>query len=180
MHVCSLPSHIEDLLSKVKAPPRLRAHLCLVHDTARQLTAEISAAWPKLIFDAQAIHLGAVTHDIGKAIHTQELSEPGHTHEDAGRMLLLQHGWSEQSARFTVTHGRKLDANDTLEDLLVAVADKVWKGKRDDALEKALVGHVAALSGQEPWQVWLALDDMLTKLAEPAEDRLRWQASHSL
>ncbi len=43
-------------------------------------------------------------------------------------------------------------------------------------LEQALVGHIATLSGQEPWHVWLTLDDMLSDLAEPAAERLRWQA----
>jgi hypothetical protein len=121
--------------------------------------------------------MGAAIHDIGKAIHPRELSEPGHAHEDAGRRLLVEHGWPEQLARFAVTHGGDLDADDPLEDLLVAVADKVWKGKRDDALEQALVSHIATSCDQEPWQVWLTLDDILTDLAEPAAERLRWQAN---
>ena len=179
MHVRPLPPQADDLLLELKAPSRLRAHLCLVHETACQLTAQISAAWPELVMDEQAVHLGAAIHDIGKLVHPRELSEPGDAHEDAGRRLLLKHGWSEESARFTVTHGRKLDANDPLEDLLVAIADNVWKGTRNDALEQALVGHIAAWSGQEPWQVWLTVDDLLSALAEPAAERLRWQASHS-
>jgi hypothetical protein len=72
-----------------------------------------------------------------------------------GRKLLLGHGWSEAFARFTVTHGRKLGANDPLEDLLVAIADNVWKGTRNEALERTLIGHIATLPGKEPWQVWL-------------------------
>jgi len=180
MYFRPLPAKAEGLLLETQAPPRLRAHLCLVHDIACQLTAQISTAWPELIIDEQVVHMGAATHDIGKALHPHELIEPGNAHEDAGRRLLLKHGWSEASARFTVTHGRDLDANDPLEDLLVAIADNIWKGTRNEALEQALVGHIAALSGQEPWQVWLTLDDMLSDLAEPAEERLRWQASHSL
>jgi hypothetical protein len=178
MHFRPLPPHIDDLLFKIEAPARLRAHLCLVHDVACQLTDQISVAWPELVIDADAIHLGAATHDIGKVIHPRELSEPGHAHEDAGRRLLLKHGWSEQSVRFTVTHGCKLNADDPVKDLLVAIADNVWRGRRDEALEKALVVRVATLCKQEPWQVWLVLDDMLTNLAEPAAERLRWQASH--
>ena len=60
----------------------------------------------------------------------------------------------------------------------VPPADKVWKGKREDALEQALLNRIAAASGHEPWQVWLTLDDILAKLADAAPQRLRWQASN--
>ena len=180
MDLRPLPPEAEELLLHTKAPPRLRAHLCLVHDVACQLTAQISTSWPKLVIEEQAVHLGAATHDVGKAIHPHELSESGYAHEDAGRTLLLKYGWSEQASRFTVTHGRKLDANDQLEDLLVAIADNIWKGKRNETLEQALVARIAALSSQAPWQVWLTLDDILCHLAESAADRLRWQAGHPL
>jgi hypothetical protein len=118
MHVRPLPSQADDLLSETNAPPLLKAHLCLVHEVACQLTAQITAAWPKLVIEEHAVHLGAAIHDIGKVIHPHELNEPGDAHEEAGRRLLLEHGWSDESARFAVTHGRKLDASDPLEDLL--------------------------------------------------------------
>jgi hypothetical protein len=35
-------------------------------------------------------------------------------------------------------------------------------------------------AGPEPWQVWLTLDDLFTTLAEPAAERILWQASHPL
>lgn len=180
MKVRPLPSQAEALLLQTKSPPRLRAHLSLVHDVACQLTAKISAAWPNIVFDKQAVHLGAATHDIGKVVHVHELSEPGHEHEEAGQTLLLKHGWSQQSARFAVTHARGLDPTAQLEDLLVATADNIWKGKRNPALDQSLTTKIAALSTQEPWQVWLSLDDILSALAEPAAERLRWQASHAL
>jgi hypothetical protein len=77
-----------------------------------------------------------------------------------------------------VTHGGDFGVNDPLADLLVAAADKVWKGKREDSVEQALAHRIAVLSEREPWQVWLGLDDILTNLAEGASDRLGWQASH--
>jgi hypothetical protein len=77
-------------------------------------------------------------------------------------------------------HGRNLGANDPIEHLLVAIADNVWKGKRNEPIEQALVAHIANASGQEHWEVWLTLDDILSNLGEPAAERLRWQASHSL
>jgi len=72
-----LPSEINDLLLKTRSSPRLKAQLCLVHDVACQLTARLSVAWPELLFDAEAVQVGAAIHDIGKAVHPRELSEPG-------------------------------------------------------------------------------------------------------
>ena len=138
----------------------------------------IRCAWTDLPLEEEVVHLGAAIHDIGKTVHPHELTEPGHSHEPAGRKLLLEHGWPEKLARFSVTHAGDFGGNDQLEDLLVAAADKVWKGKRDDALEQVLVHRIAALSRQELWQVWMTLDDILTRLAEQAPERLRWQASH--
>lgn len=178
MDLRPLPPQVEDLLSRTNSPPRLQAHLALVHDVACQLTAHLHKVWPVLALDEESVHMGAAVHDIGKVIHLQELTAPGHSHEDAGRRLLVDLGWPERWARFALTHARDLGAGDPLEDLLVAVADKVWRGKREDTLEQALVHRIAALSGDEPWQVWMMLDDILTRLAEDAPDRLGWQATH--
>src|SRR5689334_6836574 len=122
MDLRPFPPEVEDLLAKTTSPPRLQAHLALVHDVACQLTGQICEAWPELALDENVVHLGAAIHDIGKAVHQKELSEPGHSHEDAGRRLLLEFGWPEKLARFSVTHARDLGANDPLEDLLVAAA----------------------------------------------------------
>ena len=77
-----------------------------------------------------------------------------------------------------MTHGRILRASVPIEDLLVALAAKVWKGKREDGLEQAVVMNIASVSSQEAWQVWLTLDDTLTNLGEAAPERLYWQVCH--
>ncbi len=41
MHLEPLPSEVADLLSQLDAPPRLAAHLTLVHDIACKLTARL-------------------------------------------------------------------------------------------------------------------------------------------
>ncbi|WP_431962932.1 hypothetical protein [Actinacidiphila sp. bgisy160] len=81
------------------------------------------------------MRFGAATHDIGKALHVAELSAPGSAHERAGRAQLLAQGVTPRLARFAATHGSWTDAAVTMEDLLVSVADKVWKGKRVTELE---------------------------------------------
>ncbi|MDG4821079.1 phosphohydrolase [Asanoa sp. WMMD1127] len=83
-----LPVEVADLLVALDAPPRLAAHLRAVHDVACQLTTALRARYPALIFDREAVHYGAATHDIGKVIHPEELSGPGSAHEPAGHALL--------------------------------------------------------------------------------------------
>ncbi len=83
MYIRPLPLQADDLPLEMRAPPRLKAHLCLVHEVACKLTAQIAAAWPRLVIDEPAVHLGAAIHDIGKVIHPDELIESGEAHEYA-------------------------------------------------------------------------------------------------
>ena len=39
---------------------------------------------------------------------------------------------------------------------------------------------MAGLCGEAPWEVFLALDAMLERLARDADERLEWQAAHGL
>ncbi|MFD7454334.1 hypothetical protein [Kitasatospora sp. NPDC059827] len=69
-----LPTDVAELLRSVDAPPRLVAHLALVHQVAEQVV-EFCAA-EGLAFDHHAVRYGAATHDIGKVVHPEELSGP--------------------------------------------------------------------------------------------------------
>jgi hypothetical protein len=173
-----LPDGVAELLTALDAPPRLAAHLRAVHDVAAQLLAWLSSHHPGLAVDREAVLFGAATHDIGKVEHPGELSGPGAAHEPAGRVLLLRHGVAEELARFAGTHARWDRADVTVEELLVSLADKVWKGKRVDDLERRLVERLAAAAGQQPWEVFLELDDALTRIAGGADARLAFQAAY--
>src|SRR4051812_26690558 len=122
-----LPAAAADLLLELQAPPRLAVHLRLVHDVATRLCAGIARQWPQLGFDPEAVAFGAATHDIGKVAHPQELSGPGSEHESAGYRLLVEHGVDPALARFAGTHGSWTADGIGVEDLLVSLADKVWK-----------------------------------------------------
>jgi hypothetical protein len=172
-----LPQAVADLLVTLAAPPRLAAHLRLVHDAAHQVLDGLAEQAPALVVDRAAVLFGAATHDIGKVLHPAELSGPGSQHEPAGRALLLEHGFPPELARFAATHGGWTGADRTVEDLLVSVADKVWKGRRVPDLEDLLIDRLAASSGAERWAEYLALDDLLTRIAEPADRRLAFQAA---
>ncbi|NUU24929.1 MAG: HD domain-containing protein [Streptomycetaceae bacterium] len=197
-----LPDRVEDLLRRIDAPPRLAAHLRLVHDVAWRIVAWVEREYPDAEFDREAVLFGAATHDIGKATHPEELSAPGHAHQLAGYELLGAEGVEADFARFTCTHATWSESGLPLEDLLVSLADKVWKGARITQLEDLVVAHLAAAgatavdtnsgavegahgraNGRAPrelWAVFAGFDDLLGDLAADADLRLAFQARHPI
>ncbi|MCF2525933.1 HD domain-containing protein [Yinghuangia soli] len=173
-----LPDRVVDLLCRVDAPPRLAAHLRLVHDVAWRLVGWVEREYPKLEFDREAVLFGAATHDIGKAVHPEELSGPGHAHELGGYELLYESGVDAELARFACTHGTWSEPGLAVEDLLVCLADKVWKGARVTLLEDLVLDHLVACSGRERWDVFGGMDEVLGDLAAEADVRLAFQARH--
>ncbi|MEW2592961.1 HD domain-containing protein [Micromonospora aurantiaca] len=173
-----LPGVAVELLAALAAPPRLGAHLRLVHDVAWHLTAAFADRFAAVPFDRQAVLFGAAVHDLGKVEHPAELTGPGSAHEEAGYQLLLRFGVPEERARFAVTHAAWHSPGVQLEDLMVSLADKVWKGRRVTDLEQLVVDRLAGITGQERWQTFLDLDDVLAELAAGADRRLAFQAEH--
>jgi putative nucleotidyltransferase with HDIG domain len=172
----ALPDAATQLLSALEAPPRLQAHLLLVHDVALRLIAALRRGWPALCLDETAISLGAALHDVGKALHPTELTEPGALHEEAGARLLHQHGFPVSVARIAHLHGQSGQAVGlAIEERLVMLADHLWKGARDHALEQRLAEEIAALTGQDRWDTLLRLDLVCERLAAAADERLLWQ-----
>ncbi|WP_406440669.1 HD domain-containing protein [Streptomyces sp. NBC_00631] len=172
-----LPGRVEELLTELGSPPRLAAHLRAVHDVAHQLVAWVEKRYPAVLFDRAAVLFGAATHDIGKTVHVSELSGPGAAHEEAGQALLLDRGVRPELARFAATHASWTDPRVGPEDLLVSLADKIWKNKRVPDLEDLVVARLAEATGRAPWEEFLALDEVLTRIGDGAEDRLVFQAS---
>nr|WP_203614176.1 HD domain-containing protein [Streptomyces sp. SID13726] len=165
-------------MTDLHAPPRLAAHLRLVHDVAYDLVDWLAQRHPALQLDREAVLFGAATHDIGKTEHLTELSGPGNAHEEAGRRLLLAHGTAPHLARFAATHAAWALPDITVEDLLVSLADKIWKNKRVPDLEDLVVRRLAEASGRTVWEEFLELDDALTAVGEEAGERLAFQAAH--
>ncbi|MFC7328507.1 HD domain-containing protein [Marinactinospora rubrisoli] len=172
-----LPERAAALLEELSAPPRLAAHLRAVHAAACLLTDAVALGYPEPAVDREAVLFGAAVHDIGKTVHVGELSAPGSAHEQAGYELLLAHGIEERLARFARTHADWRRPGIGIEDLLVSVADKVWRGKRVDDLERLLVDRLTG-PGREPWRVFVHLDDVLQAIAAGADERLAFQNRH--
>ena len=170
----SLPVQAQRLCHDLKAPARLVAHLQLVHDVACQIVAGLQERFPTLAFDAETVCFGAATHDLGKALHPDELTGPGKGHEEDGPELLEDHGVPSALARFVRTHGT-WNEESLLEDLLVSLADAVWKGQRIDELEALVVRRIAKQTDQEPWAVFSGLDSLLEEIASEGQARLAWR-----
>ncbi|GJF27509.1 phosphohydrolase [Kitasatospora sp. NE20-6] len=169
-----LPAETAALLAGLGAPPRLVAHLRLVHDVALRL---VDAFGAELGADRPGVLYGAATHDVGKVLHPEELSAPGSLHEEAGRALLLARGVHPDRARYAGTHASWTLPGISTEELLVSLADKIWKGRRQADLEDLVAGRLAEARRQPLWEAFLALDDVLGPLAEEAGPRLAHQAS---
>jgi hypothetical protein len=175
----TLPENAAVLLVEAKAPARLVAHLRLVHDVALRLLDAMAQVWPMLRVDREAVLFGAATHDIGKALHPDELYRPGTKHEIDGRHLLVNHGVEERLARFAETHSTwKRDNNCTFEDLPVALADTCWKGMRSEKLEDMVCQLILAQVQTELWEVFAALDTAINDLAADGDQRLAWQSQY--
>jgi HD domain len=144
------------------------------------LTAAVADQYPELRFDREAVLFGAATHDIGKTLHMAELSEPGSNHEQAGYDLLIAHGVEASLARFARTHGTWTASDVSAEDLLVSLADKIWKAKRVPDLEDRLAQRVCDTNGDELWQTFMRLDDILDTIAQGSDARLAFQARHPI
>jgi putative nucleotidyltransferase with HDIG domain len=167
------PSTVEAaraLLVELGAAPRLLRHVELVAEAAELLLAKLGELGVPLRIDL--VRIGALLHDAGKVVHPGELERSGHEHQPAGQALLLQRGASPELARICMTHARWNQMPVSLEELVVAVADKIWKGVRKHELEELFVARVAKALGKERWDLDLELDGLLEQIAADGPSRL--------
>jgi HD domain len=173
-----LPEQAREILLSLDAPPRLLAHHTMVHDVAMSLLDGLEANWPALSLDRAAVLFGAATHDVGKAIHQEELRGPGRRHEQDGSALLTAKGVPEELARYTRTHAQwSLVKDPPIEDLIVALANTIWTGARNERLEKLLIDRIVAFSGEPLWSVFAKFDDILLEILEGAGERFALYAA---
>ncbi len=158
------------LLAKLGASAWLVRHHELVVEAARLVCRAVSRLG--LAIDDEVILAGAALHDAGKIVHPGEEHAPGHEHEQAGQALLVASGVPASLARFCVTHASWGGEDRTLEDLLVALADKLWKGKRVDDLEQLAITRIARVLGRSEWEVFAELDAPFEAIAAGGSDRL--------
>lgn len=160
-----------ELLKRMGAAPWLIRHHELVVEVASELLNVLSDHLD-LDLDAELILVGSALHDCGKVLHPEEMSSPGHAHEAAGEELLLEQGVRLEVTRVCRTHGLRSNEGLELEDLLVALADKLWKGKRIEGLEKTIIDLIAARSGKQAWEVFAVVDALFESIADKGTERL--------
>ena len=158
------------LLAELGASAWLVRHHELVVEAAELLCDRVAAV--DVSFDRELVLAGAALHDAGKIVVPEEMREAGHRHEAEGERLLTERGVAPGVARFCVTHAA-WDADDLrLEDLLVALADKLWKGARVEALERRIAARIEAGSGLPSWKVFDELDRICEAIARGGPERL--------
>ena len=175
MELRDFPKELRELLEILNAPERLKRHLRIVHATAFEILEQLKVEWPTLEMNQELILFGAATHDIGKTEITDELFEGGKRHELAGMTILLNHGFTKEQSRFALTHGNWQEGSLKIEDLLVALSDKIWKGNRVDDLEKLLGQKLSSMLSCDYWDVYGKLDSILSQIALGADEKLNWQ-----
>jgi hypothetical protein len=158
------------LLRQLGAPARLLRHVQLVGEAADALIHTYGSLG--LHFDARLIELGVAVHDAGKIIHPDELDGPGAQHERAGMALMLSHGVDATVARCCVSHAAWDEPGVSFEERTVALADKLWKGKRETALELMVIDEAATRLGVTRWDVFEQLDTAFEEIAAEADSRL--------
>ena len=151
------------------APPLLVQHGRIVGEVATDLSRSLLAIG--IGHDTALVTVGAVLHDLGKIVCPAELTGPGNQHEAAGRELLLATGMPASLAEMCVAHGNWTPAS-SLEQLLVAAADHLWRGKRTADLEELLIRKCAETAGVEAWEMMLQMDSILERIAARGEERL--------
>jgi len=175
LELLDLPTEVEELLEILNSPERLKRHLSIVHTTASDILTQLKIEWPSLKINQELLLFGAATHDIGKTEIKDELFESGKRHELTGMTILLNHGFTKEQARFAFTHGNWQDESLNIEDLLVALSDKIWKGNRLDDLEKLVGQRLSSMLNCDYWEVYGKLDSILSRIALGADEKLHWQ-----
>lgn len=159
------------LLRQLGAPALLIQHHRLVAEAAAQLVNGLPQNLCRHV-NGKNIMIGAALHDAGKILYPDEMTGPGNMHEQAGSGLLLKNGVEPELARFCAIHSEWKQSGLTIEDLFVALADTLWKGKRIHELEELAIRRLAELAGTEIWNIFVELDTLFQAVAEQADGRL--------
>ncbi|MGC4064861.1 MAG: hypothetical protein QM784_09495 [Polyangiaceae bacterium] len=160
----------QDLLRQLGAPARLLRHVELVLEAADEVLDKLACLGVSV--RADFVHTGVALHDAGKILHPAELEASGNLHEPDGETLLLRAGVSPELARVCLSRARWDAMEVTLEELLVALSDKLWKGVRVERLEERVIDAVARELALERWDIFIELDSAFECIAAAGVDRL--------
>ncbi|BAY08894.1 HD domain-containing protein [Calothrix sp. NIES-2098] len=157
-------------LQQLGASSKLIRHVKLVGEAAELLIAKLHQL--PVSFNAGFVRLGVAFHDAGKILHPEELTAKGNNHELAGEQLLIAHGVEPSLARCCRSHGQWESMECSLEELLVALADTLWKGKRISQLETMVIERLSALCKRDYWELFVEMDSCFEAIASEGDLRL--------
>lgn len=163
------------LLRSLGAPDHLLTHVTLVGEAADLLIEKFAEL--DLSIDFEFIRIGVAIHDSGKIVHTSEMTGPGSEHEPEGQRMLISEGVPENIARCCMSHARWSEMECSLEELIIALSDKLWKGKRVEPLERLVIDRIASKLNKERWDIFQDLDSHFELIATGGDDRLNRSAS---
>ena len=92
--------------------------------------------------------------------------------EAAGEALLAAHGVALEAARCCRSHAGYGTMTVSFEELLVALADKLWKGVREGALELCAIDAAADRLHEDRWAVYGRFDDLFERIASEGGERV--------
>ncbi|MEI8259184.1 MAG: HD domain-containing protein [Deltaproteobacteria bacterium] len=165
------PADAFSLLRDLGPPPRLMTHVRLVGEAGDLLLVALARLGAAL--DADFVRAGIVLHDAGKVRHPEELTGRGKEHEPSGEQLLLERGVDPRLARVCRSHGSWESVKDcSYEELVIALADRLWKGVRSPQLEERFIDETAARLARDRWDLFVALDDAFESIAAGGAERL--------
>jgi hypothetical protein len=158
------------MLQRLGASHRLICHVKLVGEAAEVLIAKLQQL--QVPVDERFVRLGVAFHDAGKILHLEELVVKGTNHEAAGEQLLIINGVDPSLARCCRSHGQWQTMDCCFEERLVALADKLWKGKRNAQLEGEIVQRIATLGQKDYWELFVEMDSCFEAIAADGHSRL--------
>ena len=86
---------------------------------------------------------------------------------------MLENGASPKQARICLSHAQYETMSVTLEEQIVALSDKLWKGKRVEELELSVIDTVASNIGIDRWDIYSELDSTFEIIAADGDIRLQ-------
>lgn len=159
----------ENLLRKNQAPEQLIKHLNIVSNVAKDISSYLFKL--NIKHNQELVICGAGLHDFGKISFPNELSGPGSNHEEKGKELLLKQNISADIAQCCVSHAKWQETN-KLEELIIALADKLWKGQRNPELELKVIDLIAKMKNQDRWDLFGDMDLYFESIADNGSIRL--------
>jgi HD domain len=157
-------------LQKLGASSTLIIHVQLVAEASELLITKLHLL--SIEFDVSFVRLGVAFHDAGKILHPEELHLKGINHEAAGEQLLIDNGIDADLARCCRSHGQWQTIECTLEELLVALADTLWKGNRGYDLENLVVQRLLLKCDKDYWDLFMEMDACFETIARDGYSRL--------